>query len=390
MRTIKEQNIPQETDYGKFPDSTIKNESLTEPGTPVVREIYGDFLTNIYAFLRERGINPNQLEDNQLNGYQLIQALKRNVNELNDEEKILSLDGLNWTISLDLSIIPDKYFQFVRVTENLNDTLVYQFKGSGVDLLPFITSSSFKTGDELLLIIDQSGVRYYNLSASSQQGSDSVFTVFGTPLAFNDSLDKIWYEEQGTFFNDLPQTKNLQDVIRSFLSDPTILIYDSFSYKENIFCVSFSVSDLTYKLWKFSYGNLNAPVLANTVGFVFGTTTNFGMHTYFDGEFLYFTNAANNDILDNLIYKCSLNPTSNSTTLISQFSLNVAFLKSTNIAVNSNGFVSLINGVLNSFDFVGGLLSLGNFNSFIGSIFKIKSNIYYSNGEVAKKWLINN
>jgi len=390
MRTIKEQNIPQETDYDKFPDSTIKNETETEQGTPVVREIYGDLLTNIYAFLRERGINPNQLEDNQLNGYQLIQALKRNVNELNDEEKILSLDGLNWTISLDLSIIPDKYFQFVRVTENLNDTLVYQFKGSGVDLLPFVISSSFKTGDELLLIIDQSGVRYYNLSASSQQGLDSVFTVFGTPLAFNDSLDKIWYEEQGSFFNDLPESKNIQGIIRSFLSDATVLIYDSFSYKENIFCVSFSVSDLTYKLWKFSYSDLNAPVLINTVGFVFGSATNFEMHTYFDGEFLYFTNAANNNILDNLIYKCSLDSTSNSAALISQFSLDLSFLKSTNTVVNSNGFVSLINGVLKSFDFIGGIAILGNFNSFIGNIFKIKSNIYYSNGEVAKKWLINN
>lgn len=386
MKTIRQQNIPQETDYSKFPDSTIINETETESGTPVIRQIYGDLLTNIYAFLRDRGVIPNQLEDNELNGYQLIQALKKNVNELNDEEKILSLNGLNWTMPLDLSIIPNKYFQFVRAAENLNDNLVYQFKGSGDELLPFSISSNFKTGDELLLILDRAGVRYYNLSASIQQASNSVFTTFGTPLPFNDSSDKIWYEEQGKIFNDAPEIHNIQYSIGAVLGDFSIIVYETFSHKENIFCISFNPNTLIYRLWRFSYSDLSVAIPMGLIGFNFGVAGNLGMHTYFDGEFFYFTNGGNNNVLDNYIYKCSLNIEANSISLVSEFSLNAAFIKSTNVVINSGKLISLINGILNSFDFVGGFIHLGNFNSFIGVIFKIKYLVYFSNGEVAKKW----
>ena len=89
MRTIKNLPVPKEQDLVKFPNSTILNETDTNDGTPVVREIYGDFITNIYAFLVDRGIIPNEIEDNEVNGYQFLDALKLNVNKLNDVRRVL-------------------------------------------------------------------------------------------------------------------------------------------------------------------------------------------------------------------------------------------------------------------------------------------------------------
>ena len=48
MRTIRDLPIVQDGNNTLFPDGQIKNETATDPGTPVVREIYGDVITNIY------------------------------------------------------------------------------------------------------------------------------------------------------------------------------------------------------------------------------------------------------------------------------------------------------------------------------------------------------
>jgi len=51
MRTIKNLAVPQNSDP-KFPFSTIQNETDVLDGTPVVEEIYGDVLTNLYKLLQ--------------------------------------------------------------------------------------------------------------------------------------------------------------------------------------------------------------------------------------------------------------------------------------------------------------------------------------------------
>ena len=76
MRTIKQLPIPQDTNLAKFPQGTILNETDTAQGTPVVREIYGDILTNIYKILSLTGITPDGTEDSETTQYQIVNALK--------------------------------------------------------------------------------------------------------------------------------------------------------------------------------------------------------------------------------------------------------------------------------------------------------------------------
>ena len=48
MRTIRDLPIVQDGNNTLFPDGQIKNETATDPGTPVVREIYGDVNLSIW------------------------------------------------------------------------------------------------------------------------------------------------------------------------------------------------------------------------------------------------------------------------------------------------------------------------------------------------------
>ena len=106
MRTIKNQNIPQNSD-AKFPFSTILNETETNSGTPVIEEVYGDILTNIYKLLQVVGVTASETQDSDTSQYQILEALKLLPNSLNDIEQVLSLTTTTWNVplNLDLSLI---------------------------------------------------------------------------------------------------------------------------------------------------------------------------------------------------------------------------------------------------------------------------------------------
>ena len=62
--------------------ANIENETDTVSGTPVVREIYGDILMNLYRLLELTGVTPTDTEDNDSTQYQLVEALKKLPNSL--------------------------------------------------------------------------------------------------------------------------------------------------------------------------------------------------------------------------------------------------------------------------------------------------------------------
>jgi len=161
--------------------------------TPVVEEIYGDILTNIYKLLRLSGVTANGLQDSETSQYQLIEALQKFSNTMNDVEQQLNLTGTLFSIGLDLSILPNKYVCFARSVEDYDSSLTYTFKGSNATVLPFTSITGFKSGSTVLLVIDTAGVRAFNVSEEDAAVvANEIFTPFGTPLAYNDS-EKIFY-----------------------------------------------------------------------------------------------------------------------------------------------------------------------------------------------------
>lgn len=164
-------NLP----FGK----TIQDETETQQGTPIVSDLFQDLLSNIYRLLEKAKITPTNAFDGDTEGYQIIDALQKLPNTMNDVEQVLTLDGTTWSVDLDLDILPNKYFFLARASDDYDVAETYDFKGSGDDTYLF-TSEVFKTGNLLLIIIDTGTVRCYTISKSFKNvldnGSTAIFT----------------------------------------------------------------------------------------------------------------------------------------------------------------------------------------------------------------------
>ena len=91
MRVIKNLTVPQNTD-SKFPFSTIQNETDLVDGTPVVEEIYGDVLTNLYKLLQATGVTPTGTQDNDETQYQIaFKEISSNIQSLKVHLEVVQL-----------------------------------------------------------------------------------------------------------------------------------------------------------------------------------------------------------------------------------------------------------------------------------------------------------
>ena len=393
MRTAKQlpAGTPIETNLANFPDSTVINETNTAPGTPVVRELYGDILTNNYAILRKSGIIANGLEDSEANGYQLLTALQSLANIKNDIEQILSLTGTVFSVPLDLGLLPNKYFIFARAAESYMSSVVYSFQGNGTggQSYGFTCAEGFASGDELLLILDQSGVRAFNISANGSAASSAteLFTPFGTPLAYSDNTAKVYYQSEGILYSDQPEAYDLQAAIRVAESDGSILVYEMFLIGAYILCLRFSPTALTYKFYKFALTNLTAPIAMT--GPAFPTGVDNQPNVYTDGTQVIITNSTGNSANNYNIDTYSMNLAAGTLTHSGSVALDPSFQKTTNAVISGNYLYTFIGGVLVQFNLATGATTYGAaFPGYIGIVFKVGADAWYSNGEVAKKWIL--
>jgi hypothetical protein len=384
MRTIKQ--LPVGTpivDNANFTDGSIKNQTETEDGTPVVEEIIGDPLSNIYKLLRLAKITPNSLQDNEVNGYQLINALKLFSNSLNDEEKTLSLEGTVFSIPINLTLLPNKYPIFVRASENYNQALTYTFKGNGagVDDIPYpFSSSGFSSGDELLLIVDSAGVRAYNLSALSASANE-IFPSFGTPLCFNDS-GKIWYFNEGHLFSDLPESYNVLSLINAFFGTGC-LVCESFIRLGYVYFMVYLDSIETYKFCRFSLSDLGVCEGVNIEGIPLGV--NNYPYLFTDGVNVWLTNSSGNSADDFELDKYSL--VGPNLVFVSSITMDSNFVKTRNFCIKNNNLYTLVLNQLKQHSLNTGItLSGSNFKGSVGVLFSYGKQAYYLVGEVAKKW----
>ena len=362
MRTIKNLAIPQNDD-AKFPFSTIQNETDVLDGTPVVEEIYGDILTNHYKLLQEVGIVPTGTQDNDLTQYQLLEALKKLPNVLNDIEQVLSLAGTVWSLPFDIDYLPSKYVVFGRASDNYVSGLTYTFKGIS-DTTYGLTSTGFNSGDEILIIIDSSNVRVYSLTQSAQSASE-IFTVMGMPIAYNDS-DKMWYQESGKLLSDVPSVNELESIIRVDVSDGTVILNDIVVMNGYVVCYCLIPSTNEYFFRQFSLADLSVSI-AITMSFPFTLTNEFMPYIYADAGFIYATNEGNN-VADNYsVAKYQYNESLATLNYVSIVALDASFVKTTNAVIKSGLLYTMVSGILDSFNLTtGAKIALGNYSGVTG------------------------
>jgi len=347
MRTIAEVDGPFQQD-SNFPDGAILDETISQAGTPVVREIYNDVLVNLYAFMRSVGIDPNGIEDSASNGYQLKQALLLLTNTLNDIEQPLILVGSVFSINIDITSLPNKYVFICNVSADYVASTSYTFKGStATPTYSFTSPTGFKAGAEVILVLDQTGVRAYSFTASSSSVVTDIFTPFGTPLAFNNTA-KVWYQSEGLLFSDLPEVYDLQGAVRVASGDGTILVYEMMIIGSYIVCLTFSPTNLHYVLYRFALSNPSAAPTVITIsgtGFPTGTVTNdYQPFIYTDGTKFYITNGTGNSANGYAVNTYTMNLAAGTITSLASVSLDTSFQKTTNAIVQGIYLYTFISG----------------------------------------------
>ena len=383
MRTIKQLVVPQNSE-AKFPFSTIQNETDLVDGTPVVEEIYGDVLTNLYKLLQATGVTPTGTQDNDLTQYQILEALKKLPNTLNDIEQILTLTGSVWSINLPIELLPNKYFFVARATDAYANGGTYTFKGSGATSYPF-TSSGFKASDELLLILDTSGVRAYSL-AFLDSISDEIFTVMGFPIAFNDS-NKMYYQTDGNLISDTPSINYLESIIDAEMAIGTIIVNDILISNGYVLCFCLAPGTNTYFFRQFALSDLSVSVAVT--GITFGNTTNHSPYVYAKQGVVYVTNGANGTANDYAVNKYNYTGSTASMVSVSSVNLDVSFVKTSNAVVVGDNLFTLVSGIFTKFSLNTGIKTdLGNYGGISGNIFGFNGKTYFGSGEVAKRWVL--
>lgn len=59
-----------------YPDGSLRDKTLSLPGTPVNKEVYDDMHQTLAKFLRLATITANGLPDNESNGFQYVKAMR--------------------------------------------------------------------------------------------------------------------------------------------------------------------------------------------------------------------------------------------------------------------------------------------------------------------------
>lgn len=391
MKTIKEQAIPQDGNDLKFPDGQIRDKTETQSGTPVVRAIYGDILTNIYAILRDAGIQPNQIEDSEQDGYQLLDALKVFANELNDVEQLLTVSGNEITTTFNLDNLPSNYIFFGKLNESISLDETYTLESVGGESYPITIISDIEASSVVMVVLNALGTKMFNLTSLFAQASEEVVnTPFGTPLGFNE-LKKVLYLSSGYILSDLPESFDVQNSIRVYESDGNINVIDAIVHKKKLICLTYNDMTFEYKIFCFNASDMNTVV--GEVPFQVSNITNNQPYMYCDGDYVYFTNSTgdiNTSANDYDIAKYIFSDTPLLLSYVSSFSIENTFEKTTNVFFDKslNCLYTFVSGQLEKFDIAATTkTSVGYFNTIDGAVFKLNNNTYYTNGGVATKWM---
>lgn len=188
MRSLKDNNgLTPILINSEYPNGAIIDETLGNPGTAVIGEIYNDILVNAYKILEVAGISTNGIADNEDNGYQLLIALQKLVNADIDVEQPITLASLIWSVPIAIDILPNKTVLTCRAVGTYNPAASYTFKGTSVLNYPFTSPTGFIDGDELVVIINNAGVKAYSFGGGIPSSGKLTFDasdILGTDPFF--------------------------------------------------------------------------------------------------------------------------------------------------------------------------------------------------------------
>lgn len=368
----------------KYPfGANIKNETDTENGTPVVREIYGDVLMNLYDIMEKTGVSPNGIEDDKTTQFQLVEALKKLPNSLNDIEQVLTLSSGVWSVPFDLAYLPNKYAFIARASDNY---VAGTFKGIGATSLPFF-SNGFRATDELLIIIDTAGVRAYSLS-KFDSSPDSLALLFSGVLRYN-SGGNLYYQKKGILYTNI-QAWDIQNTIRSVSSNPLLSIKECSFMGTNLVCALLDSSTLNYSFYYFKISDFSTAIPITLSGVTQTNGIDLEPSFYFSDNYIYASNECNTNILDKKLTKLVFDPILNTISVSSYIEFDVVYSKTDNACIRGNNLFMFANSGLDvafiKIDLTTGVgLGLGLFPIPDGVLFTLNGDLYVETKSIGHK-----
>lgn len=138
-----------------YPYGRIKDNTGAGDGTPVNEFVYGDIHQFFAKLITLSGIVPNDLPDNEINGYQTIQALKEFASKNNYIQNLSSVSGV-LNVSAKLGLMQNDEFLICKSSSDLGSET--QIKGTDGNTFTITTIGTFKTNEYVRLIKTASSV----------------------------------------------------------------------------------------------------------------------------------------------------------------------------------------------------------------------------------------
>lgn len=197
MRILSSNPNVDNSDIANYPDGRVKDNTGSGDGTPVNERVYGDLHSNISKLLRLYGITPNDLPDNETNGYQIIDGL-RALSTKNTIVQNLSSESGKLKVPFKISFLLEGETMLCKASVNF--TTETEIKGADVTIYGLTVVSTFTSGDyvqfiktasgvELRRVADQSNLNvivgalnYLKAATQSQENTGTENNVATTPL----------------------------------------------------------------------------------------------------------------------------------------------------------------------------------------------------------------
>jgi len=197
MRTLFNQPNVSKSDLVNYPSGRIKDNTGVGEGTGVNEATKGDLHQMLEKLMRLYAIIPNDLPDNETNGFQLIDAL-RGLASKNDFIYPLSTNGTILSVDIKFSQMLDN--EYIVCLAAFNKAAETQIKGIGAGTFTITYSGNFKTNEYVRVIKTSGGVSiirvadavsldamvadalYLKNASQAEENAGSIDTVATTPL----------------------------------------------------------------------------------------------------------------------------------------------------------------------------------------------------------------
>lgn len=138
-----------------FPDGRVKDNDGTDNGTPVSEQTKGDIHQLVQKLMRLYDITPNDLPDNETNGYQLVEAFRALASK-NDFIYPLNTNGTELVVDIKFAQMLEN--EYILCLAGVNKGVETSIKGSQPATFPITYSGDFKANEYVRVIKTTLGV----------------------------------------------------------------------------------------------------------------------------------------------------------------------------------------------------------------------------------------